>query len=134
ENARALAVGIVEYAGLTRRHPRLGAGQIDMDAAIGMEHARRHRRTGRAHPGIDVEPAFGEVCNLAVADPVDAAQMQTAGGERIARPDDDTAAAGVEMDDIERLARRDADAAALADGVVDDSVVAAEHATVDVDD
>ena len=41
---------------------------------------------------------------------------------------------GVEMDDIERLAGGDADAAALADRVVQDAVMAAEHAAVDMDD
>ncbi len=54
--------------------------------------------------------------------------------QRLARTDDDAPSGRIEMDDIERLAEGDADAAALADGEVDDAVVAAEHAAVDVDD
>ena len=40
----------------------------------------------------------------------------------------------VELDHIERLALGDADAAALADGEMDDAVVSAEHAPVDMND
>ena len=43
-------------------------------------------------------------------------------------------AGGVERDDVERLGGGDAEAAPLADGVVDDAGVAAEHAAVDMDD
>ncbi len=41
---------------------------------------------------------------------------------------------GIEPHDVERLADREAEAAALADGVVDDALVAAEHAAVEMDD
>ena len=60
--------------------------------------------------------------------------MQPARRQRLARTDDHAASGRVEMDDVERLADGDADAAPLADRVVDDAVVAAEHAAVDVDD
>ncbi len=60
--------------------------------------------------------------------------MQPMGRQRLARADDDPPPGGIEVDDIERLADRDADAAALADGVVDDALMAAEHPAIDMDD
>ena len=78
---------------------------------------------------------FGRnVRQRAVAQPVDVAQIDLVGLQRLARADDDARALGVEMHDVERLARGDADAAALADRVAQDAVMAAEHAAVDMDD
>ncbi len=79
-------------------------------------------------------PLGGNVAEAAIAEPVDVAQMDALRLQRLARADDHAAAGGVEMHDVERLARGDADAAALADRVVQDAVMAAEHAPVDVDD
>src|SRR6476620_4580143 len=52
----------------------------------------------------------------------------------LARPDHDLAAHGIKADHVKRLGRRDADAATLADRVVDDAAMAAEHTAIDVDD
>ena len=76
----------------------------------------------------------GDVFELAGADPVEIAQLHERRRQRLARADDDAPARRVERDDIERLAGGDAEAAALADGVMQDAVVAAEHAAVDMDD
>src|SRR5581483_12501356 len=95
---------------------------------------RRQRRPRRAHAGEDFEPLPGQFGEPPVADPVDVAKKEAVRGERLARADDDTPARGVEMNDVERLPDGDADAAALPDRIADDAVVAAEHATVDMDD
>ena len=49
-------------------------------------------------------PSAGMSASVAVAQPVHVAQIDLAGFQRLARPDDDARAIGVEMDDIERLA------------------------------
>ena len=105
-----------------------------MHAAVDMEQARRHRRPGGAHPRHQGKALGRNAAERLVAQPVDLAQMQPARRQRLARADDHPPAGRVEMDHIERLADRDADAAALADRVVDDALVAAEHAPVDMDD
>jgi len=60
--------------------------------------------------------------------------VEAACGKRRPRTDDHPAAGGIQVHDVERLAGGDADTAALADGVVDDALVAAKHAAVDVHD
>ena len=79
-------------------------------------------------------PSGGNVRKRRVTQPVDVAQIDLVGLQRLARADDDARALGVEVDDIERLAGGNADAAALADRVAQDAVMAAEHAAVDMDD
>ena len=57
-----------------------------------------------------------------------------AGGQGLPGADDHAGLLGVEADDIERLADGQAEALPLADRVVDDALVAAEHAAVEMDD
>jgi hypothetical protein len=57
-----------------------------------------------------------------------------AGGERLARADDDAARLCVQPHDIERVAAAEAETAALADRVVDDALMAAENGAGEVDD
>ena len=54
--------------------------------------------------------------------------------QRLARPDDDAPRRRIEPHHIERIAGGDAEAAPLADGEMDDAVVAAEHPAVEIDD
>ena len=54
--------------------------------------------------------------------------------QRGARADDDLVLRGIEADDVKRFGRRNFDAAPLADRVVDDAVVAAEQAAVEMHD
>ena len=56
------------------------------------------------------------------------------GRQRLPGPDDHAGLLGVETDDVERLADGEAQALPLADRVMDDALVAAEHAAVDMDD
>ena len=79
-------------------------------------------------------PVGRDVVERAVAQPVDGAQIDLVGLQRLARADDDARPLGVEVHDVERLAGGDADAAPLADRVAQDAVMAAEHAAVDMDD
>ena len=98
-----------------------------------MQHGRA-RRACRAHPRENIEPVARQGSERHIAEPVDVAQVDAACLQRLPRADDHARALRVQMDDVERLAQRDADAAALADRVMDDAVVAAEHAPVDMDD
>ena len=79
-------------------------------------------------------PCSGRSSSRAGADPVEIAQFDARRGERLARPDDHARLGRVERDDIERFGRGDAEAAALADRVMEDAVVAAKHAPVDMHD
>ena len=54
--------------------------------------------------------------------------------QRLARADHDAARRRIEPHHEKRLGRGDAEAAALADGEIDDAVVPAEHAAVEIDD
>ena len=89
---------------------------------------------GGADLGETGETISRHIENIAVAQPVDIAQINLTGFQRLLRADNDAARAGVEMDDIERLAGGDADAAALADRVVQNAIMAAEHAAVQMND
>ena len=135
EHAR-LAVGrIVEHAGLAGRHAFLAVDQLDLDAAGAAAQPRRLRRARRAHLDEDLAPAGAQrSLDRAVADPVHVAQRDAPRRERLARADHDAARCRVEAHHVERLAGRDAEPAPLADGVMDDAVMAAEHAAVEIDD
>src|ERR1700731_4922640 len=69
-----------------------------------------------------------------VAEPIDVAQPDAAGGQRFARTDHDAARGGVEPHDIKRRTGRDAEPAPLPDGEMNDAVVMAEHAAVEAAD
>ena len=85
-------------------------------------------------------PLRRQMRERAVADPVHVAQRDGARLQRLARADDDLRLGGVEPHDEERLAAcarhggAEAEAAPLADRVMNDAGVAAQHAAVDMDD
>ena len=70
----------------------------------------------------------------AVAEPVDVAQPDAARAQRLARTDHDAPGGGVEPHHIQRRAGGDAETAPLADGEMNDAVMTAEHAAVEIDD
>ena len=114
--------------------PSSGAKQLDRRAAAGGgSSAGRGSRVERTRTATS-SPSRADRRERAVAEPVHVREPDAAGRQRLARADDHLRRVGVEPDDVERLADRDAEAAALADGVVDDALVAAEHAAVEMDD
>src|SRR5437588_700834 len=74
------------------------------------------------------------VVERARADPVDIAQRHAPRGQRLAGPDHDAPRRRLEAHDIKRRRGRDAEAAPLADGEMDNAVVASEHAAGKIDD
>ena len=54
--------------------------------------------------------------------------------QRLARADHDAAARRIELDDIERRAGGDAQSLALADGEMNDALMPADDAAVEIDD
>ena len=94
----------------------------------------RLRLAGRAHARQDRQSVRGKLVERGVAEPIHVAQHEAADEKRLARTDDDAPVIRIELHHIERLALGDADAAALADGEMDDAVMAAEHAAVDMHD
>ena len=79
-------------------------------------------------------PSPIDAIERAVADPVDVAQHDAIHPQRLARPDHDAAARGIELDDIERRAGGDAQSLALADGEMNDALMPADDAAVEIDD
>src|SRR5262249_59632600 len=67
-------------------------------------------------------------------EPVEVAQANAAGAQRFARTTDDASRWRIEPHNVERRAGSNAEPAALADGEMDDSIMAAEHAAVEIDD
>ena len=131
QHARLRRGGSVEDAGLPGRYAGLRGEQFDF--AAGHE-PRRRRLARRAHAHCDVEAARIEVFELSLAEPIDVALKNAARRQRFARADVDFCARRVERRDIERLGGGDAKPAPLADRVMNDALVTAEHAAVDMDD
>ena len=133
----AAALGRVEDAGLARRHALLGVEELDPRpvGALRMQTAPASAGGSSARgPRPPSRPA-GAASKRAVAEPVHLVHRRPCGCASAARgPTTTRRALGVEPDHEERLAAADAEAAALADGVADDALVAAEHAAVEVDD
>ena len=128
---------IVEDAGLPGRNPVLAAGQFDLDlgACGGTAQPGRLRRPGRADLDENLAAIVGQrLLDRPVADPVDLAQLHAAPAQRLARPDDHAPGRRIEPDHIERMPGGDAETAPLPDREMDDAVVAADHAAVEIDD
>src|SRR5262249_20104011 len=112
ENPRTgLRIGI-KHRGLAGRDPVLRRGELQRNALFTLFEDGRDGRAGGADARRHGEAGGRDVGEIAVADPVDVAQTDGGGGERLARPDHDLAAGGVEADDEERLAGRHAEALA----------------------
>src|SRR5579883_1757383 len=128
------ALAIVEDAGLARRHGARRLVENDFAAGAREEEPGGHGGLRRAQLHGDAQPVGPGGPGAVAAEPVDGAEPHPATAERALRPDDDARPFGIETKDVERIGRGDAEAAALADGEVDDAVVAAEDAALAIDD
>jgi hypothetical protein len=86
-----------------------------------------------------VDLCAGGIGSAAGAKPVDLAHQYAVAGERRSGADHHMVAGGVQADDVQGVAlvallAADAKAFPLADRVVDDAVMTAHHAAVDMDD
>src|SRR4051794_19407937 len=70
----------------------------------------------------------------AVAEPIDVAQLHPAGAQSLARADHHPARLCLEPDHIEWMASGNTETAPLSDGEMDDAVMAAKHAAVQIND
>src|SRR6202000_2011459 len=116
------------------RYALFARDQFDLIPAIGGAQPRRLRRAGRSHAHENLEPVADCAIEVAVADPVDVAQHDAVHPQRLARPDHDAAAGGIELDDIKRRTGPNAQALALPDGEMRDALMAADDMAVEVDD
>src|SRR5580700_2694156 len=117
EYARLTVGGVIEHTGLAGRHAVLAVDQFDFNFTCGTRaQPRGLRRAGRAHLHEDFGAMRQRRVEGAVAEPIDLAQPDTAGAQRLARTDHDAARGGVEPHHIKRRAGGDTEAAALADG------------------
>src|SRR3984893_12489950 len=108
--------------------------QLDFMAAVGRPQPGRLRRTGRAHPHENLKTIADCALERAVADPVAVAQHAAVHPQCLARPYHDAAAGSIEPHHIERRAGSDAQSAALTDGEMNDALMPADGAAVEVDD
>ena len=125
---------IVEHAGLAGGYALFAGDEFDFITAVGRAQPRRLRRAGRSHPHENLEPLADRAIERAVADPVDVAQRDAIHPQRLARTDHDAAAGGLKPHHIERRAGGDAQSAPLADGEMNDALMPADDAAVEVDD
>src|SRR6185312_16942427 len=88
----------------------------------------------RAHAYEHFEPFADSAIERTVADPVYIAQYDAMHLQRLARTDDHTAVRGIELHDVKRRVGGDAKTAALSDSEMHDAVVAADNATIEIDD
>src|SRR6202000_2923559 len=116
------------------RYALFARDQFDLIPAIGGAQPRRLRRAGRSHAHENLEPVADRAIEIAVADPVDVAQHDAIHPQRLARPDHDAAACGIKLHDVQRRAGGDAEALALADGEMNDALMAADDMAVEVND
>src|SRR4051812_12579751 len=70
----------------------------------------------------------------AVAKPIDVAQLHPAGAQSLARANDHAARLCLEADDVEWMTSGNAQTAPLSDGEMDDALMAAKHAAVQIND
>ena len=134
EHARLPRGRIVEHAGLAGRYALLARDEFDFIAAIGRAQPRRLRRAGRSHAHENLQPVADRAIERAVADPVDVAQHDAIHPQCLARSDHDAAAGGIQPHHIERRAGGDAQSPPLADGEMNDALMPADDAAVEVDD
>src|SRR6185312_15962528 len=125
---------IVEHAGLARGYPLFARDQFDLIAAPGRAQPGRLRRAAGSHPDKNLQPLADGAVERAVADPVDVAQRDPVHPQRLTRPDHDVAAFGVEPQHIKRCTGGDAEAPPLADGEMNDALMAADDTALEVDD
>ncbi len=97
------------------------------------------RRLRRADAHEHVTTPWADIGERPVTNPVQIAQSHASGRQGFAGTDNDPRMRGVEPHDIERhgnssIIEADAEAAALADRVIDDAGMAAEHAPIQMHD
>src|SRR6185312_13868933 len=127
--------GIVEDARLAGRNAMLPVDELDFMAMRGRHQPSGLRRPGRAHLHKHLHSP-GSECLLerTPTNPVEIAQQDSPGVQRIARPDDHAPSLAFEPNHIERLAGCNAEAFALPDREIDDTAVMAEHIAAQIDD
>src|ERR1700733_1335474 len=134
EHARLARGCIVEHAGLAGGYALFAGDEFDFISAINRAEPRRLRRAGRSHPHENLQTLADRAIQRAVADPVDIAQHDAIHPQSLARADHDTAAGRIQPHHVERRAGGEAQSPPLADGEMDDALVPADNAAIEVDD
>src|SRR5262245_61431902 len=135
EHARLALGRIVEYAGLARRYSVLAGDKIDLDPPAAPAQPGRLRRPRGTDLHEDLVPAGAQrVVDRVLAQPIDVAQLHSAGAQRLARAHHDAARRCVEPHHVKRNAGRHPESASLTDGEMDDAGMPAEQPAVDIDD
>src|SRR5206468_6474630 len=124
----------VDNAVLAGCNDHLAGDEFDLIPAVDRAQPGRLRRARRAHAHEHLDAVADDAIQRTVADPVDVTKANTIHPQCLARPHHDAAAGGVELDDIERRAGGDAEPLALADGEMNDALVTADDASIEIDD
>src|SRR6516225_7506051 len=134
EHARLALGGLVEDAGLSRRNAVFTGDQLDFKTIGAAVKPGGLWRARRADLDVDFAMIADRFVDRAIAEPVHVTQANATGPQCFARADHDPARRRVETHDIERRTGGDTKPAPLADGEMDNAVMAAEHATLQIDD
>src|SRR5215472_4527026 len=134
EHARLARRGLIEHAGLSGRHAVFTLDQLDFKT-IGVA-AEPSGLWGARRADLDMD--FGMIADrfldCAIAEPVYVAEPNATGPQRFARADQYAARRRVETYDIEWGTGGDAKPPPLTDSEVNNAVMAAEHAAIQIDD
>ena len=133
-STRACGSGeVVEDAGLARRDAAFRLGERDL--AVGEQHAPAPAAGSSARAPRSASPSSRQIREPPSPSQLKSRKLDASRGQSLrAGRRSPAPSRRVERDDIERLGRRDAEPAPLADRVMNDAGVAAEHAPVDMDD
>src|SRR5690242_11972143 len=134
EHARLALRRIVEDAGLPGGNAVFAADQLDFEAIGTAMEPGGLWRARRAHFDVDFAMIADRFVDRAIAEPVHVAQANATGPQCFARADHDAPQRRVKTHDIERRTGSDTKPAPLANGEMDDAVMAAEHTTLQIDD
>src|SRR5438067_1567494 len=139
KDARLAISRIVEHTSLSGRHAVFAANQLDLQLDFEISLSMPVQPGGlRWARRSDLDVNFGMTLDCFadgdIAEPIDVAQANATGPQRFARADHDPARRSIEAHDIERRSRGYAKAAPLTHGKMNDAVMPAEHAAVEIDD
>src|SRR5579871_1676211 len=134
EHARLSGGRVIEHTGLARRDTFFAGYELDLVTAVSAAQPSGLRRARRTHPHENLETPANRAIDLAIADPVDVAELNAIHPQRFARADHDAARRGIEPHDKQRRAGGDAEPSPLADREMRNALMPAQHAAVEIDD
>src|SRR5271166_638338 len=134
EHARLALGRLVKDAGLSGGNAVFAGDQLDFKTIGTAVEPGGLWRARRTNLDVDFAMIADRFVDRAITEPVHVAQADATGPQCFARADHDPARCRVETHDIERRAGGDTKSTPLADGEMNNAVMAAEYAALEIDD